>query len=319
MVKDINFYRAIHNATGCNTRKQMEIETIRKRLARDFENPLDIYKFTYFFDNNKIELEIVKETKSDINGYQREFKSLISSPVYHGDTFYEEESGLYWICTEVMCKSRLYYSGKLTRCNSFLKWQDENGNIFEYPVFDINSTQYNSGISSNKTLTLASAQHLITIAADENTIALQHDKRFFNSRNTKNPSVFKLTQNDTTVLNYDKGLLKITVTEDQYNPDTDSIEEWLCDYQPPQQEITTNITYNGEPKIRIGRSKTFKSDSPTTFSLVVSDIAKDMVHLTQTDVYSCKVSVDNKPILVGASFKLITNNQEILIEIQGGV
>lgn len=276
MVKDINFYRAIHNATGCNTRKQMEIETIRKRLARDFENPLDIYEFTNFFDNNKIELEIVKETKSDINGYQREFKSLISSPVYHGDTFYEEESGLYWICTEVMCKSRLYYSGKLTRCNSFLKWQDENGNIFEYPVFDINSTQYNSGISSNKTLTLASAQHLITITADENTIALQHDKRFFNSRNTKNPSVFRLTQNDTTVLNYDKGLLKITVTEDQYNPDTDSIEEWLCDYVTVP--ASTAILYSGNSTIRLGSTKTLRieTDKPVVWS-IESDIGATII------------------------------------------
>ena len=304
MVKDINFYRAIHNATGCNTRKQMEIETIRKRLARDFENPLDIYEFTNFFDNNKIELEIVKETKSDIDGYQREFKSLISSPVYHGDTFYEDESGLYWICTEVMCKSRLYYSGKLTRCNSFLKWQDENGNIFEYPVFDINSTQYNSGISSNKTLTLASAQHLITITADENTISLQHDKRFFNSRNTKNPSVFRLTQNDTTVLNYDKGLLKITVTEDQYNPDTDSIEEWLCDYVTAP--ASTAILYSGNSTIRLGGTKTLRIETD-----------KSVVWSIESDIGATIISNGNSAKIKCPNGNYIGNTITVKAEVEG--
>ena len=39
----------------------------------------------------------------------------------------------------------------------FLKWQNENGEILEYPCNDINSTQYNSGESGDKTMTLGSA------------------------------------------------------------------------------------------------------------------------------------------------------------------
>ena len=195
---------------------------------------------------------------------------MITAPVQHGDTFYNEDEGLYWICTEVMCKSGLYYDGKLTRCNNILKWQDENKHIFEYPVFDINSTQYNSGEFGDKTMTLGSSQHLLTIVADENTIALNHGHRFFWDRNTVDPTVFKLTQNDTTAINYDRGILKLTVTEDQYNPKTDSIENWLCDYF---KVSTVTITYSGNPTIRVGGTKTLNVDTTETVTWSVeSDV-----------------------------------------------
>lgn len=270
MIKNIDYYRSIHNATGCKTRKEMEVGAIHKRLKRDFDKTLDVETYENFLTGETIDLNINKQTKSEVSGYQKEFTSLITAPVQHGDTFYNEDEGLYWICTEVMCKSGLYYDGKLTRCNNILKWQDENKNIFEYPVFEINSTQYNSGEFGDKTMTLGSSQHLITAIADENTIALNHGHRFFWDRNTVDPTVFKLTQNDTTAMNYDKGLVKITVTEDQYNPKTDSIENWLCDYF---KVSTVTITYSGNPTIRVGGTKTLNVDTTETVTWSVeSDV-----------------------------------------------
>ena len=270
MIKNIDYYRSIHNATGCKTRKEMEVGAIHKRLKRDFDKTLDVETYENFLTGETIDLNINKQTKSEVSGYQKEFTSLITAPVQHGDTFYNEDEGLYWICTEVMCKSGLYYDGKLTRCNNILKWQDENKHIFEYPVFDINSTQYNSGEFGDKTMTLGSSQHLLTVVADENTIALNHGHRFFWDRNTVDPTVFKLTQNDTTAMNYDKGLVKITVTEDQYNPKTDSIENWLCDYF---KVSTVTITYSGNPTIRVGGTKTLRVDTTETVTWSVeSDV-----------------------------------------------
>ena len=270
MIKNIDYYRSIHNATGCKTRKEMEVGVIHKRLKRDFDKTLDVETYENFLTGETIDLNINKQTKSEVSGYQKEFTSLITAPVQHGDTFYNEDEGLYWICTEVMCKSGLYYDGKLTRCNNILKWQDENKHIFEYPVFDINSTQYNSGEFGDKTMTLGSSQHLLTIVADENTIALNHGHRFFWDRNTVDPTVFKLTQNDTTAVNYDRGIVKLTVTEDQYNPKTDSIENWLCDYF---KVSTVTITYSGNPTIRVGGTKTLNVDTTETVTWSVeSDV-----------------------------------------------
>lgn len=297
MIKDIDYYRSIHNATGCKTRKEMEVNAIHKRLKRDFDKTLDVETYENFLTGEIIDLNINKQTKSEVSGYQKEFTSLITAPVQHGDTFYNEDENLYWICTEVMRKSGLYYDGKLTRCNNILRWQDENKNIFEYPVFDINSTQYNSGEFGDKTMTLGSSQHLLTIVADENTIALNHGHRFFWDRNTVDPTVFKLTQNDTTAMNYDKGLVKMTVTEDQYNPKTDSIENWLCDYF---KVSTITITYTGNPTIRVGGTKTLKVDTTET---VTWSVESDIGATITPDGNSVKVKCPNDSSFVD---KIIT-------------
>ena len=287
MIKNIDYYRSIHNATGCKTRKEMEVGAIHKRLKRDFDKTLDVETYENFLTGETIDLNINRQTKSEVSGYQKEFTSLITAPVQHGDTFYNEDEGLYWICTEVMCKSGLYYDGKLTRCNNILKWQDENKHIFEYPVFDINSTQYNSGEFGDKTMTLGSSQHLLTIVADENTIALNHGHRFFWDRNTVDPTVFKLTQNDTTAVNYDRGIVKLTVTEDQYNPKTDSIENWLCDYF---KVSTVTITYSGNPTIRVGGTKTLNVDTTETVTWSIeSDVGATII----PDGNSVKVKCPN--------------------------
>lgn len=265
----------------------MEVGAIHKRLKRDFDKTLDVETYENFLTGEIIDLNINRQTKSEVSGYQKEFTSLITAPVQHGDTFYNEDEGLYWICTEVMCKSGLYYDGKLTRCNNIIKWQDENKHIFEYPVFDINSTQYNSGEFGDKTMTLGSSQHLLTIVADENTIALNHGHRFFWDRNTVDPTVFKLTQNDTTAVNYDRGIVKLTVTEDQYNPKTDSIENWLCDYF---KVSTVTITYSGNPTIRVGGTKTLNVDTTETVTWSVeSDVGATIV----PDGNSVKVKCPN--------------------------
>ena len=317
MIKNIDYYRSIHNATGCKTRKEMEIGTIHKRLKRDFDKTLDVETYENFLTGETIDLNINRQTKSEVSGYQKEFTSLITAPVQHGDTFYNEDEGLYWICTEVMCKSGLYYDGKLTRCNNILKWQDENKHIFEYPVFDINSTQYNSGEFGDKTMTLGSSQHLLTIVADENTIALNHGHRFFWDRNTVDPTVFKLTQNDTTAVNYDRGIVKLTVTEDQYNPKTDSIENWLCDYF---KVSTVTITYSGNPTIRVGGTKTLNVDTVETVTWSVeSDVGATLTPNGNSVKVRCPndMSFVDKTITVKATVG--SDVGECILTITGGL
>ena len=55
MIKDTDYYRAIHNATGCKKRKDMEVNTIYKRLKRDFYKTLDVETFTNFITGESID------------------------------------------------------------------------------------------------------------------------------------------------------------------------------------------------------------------------------------------------------------------------
>lgn len=277
--------------------------------ADDFvEQPIKLYNRKY----------------SSANGYTVQFETLIGKTIPIGTVLYDTDEQIYYLCTESFNKDKILNNGKLTRCNNFLKWQDDSGKIFEYPVFDINSTQYNSGVQGDKVMTLGSTQHMLTITADENTIALDHDKRFFNDRNTISPTVFKLTQNDTTALNYDKGLLHITITEDEYDPKTDSIENWLCDYIKPNSPTPIEIIYTGKPVIRIGGSaKTFTANTVEDVAWAIDDNLNGTVSVVSNG-NTCKVKCAFNEDIVNQTFTLSCTDESgnigtVEITITGGV
>ena len=317
MIKDINYYRAIHNSKGCKTRAEMEKNQIRKRLDRNFENTLDIVEFENFLSGEIIRLEIKKETKNNSFGYQREFTSLITSPVEHGDAFYDESTKTYWLCSEAMCKSGLYYEGKLTRCNNILRWQDETGEIFNYPVYDY--TGFNKDETDFRIVNVGEGKHKLVTIADKNTIKLKHDKRFFWDRDTENPTVFKITQNDSTSGFYDKGLITLTIMEDQYNKDTDCIEQWLCDYKKVEKK-TLHIQFNGDGKIRIGRSRRVWIDTEEKIDWIIPDI--NGVSFEETG-NSLKIVLSMNDGLIGEKIHISAvvggNTTECEFEIIGGV
>ena len=268
-------------------------------------------------DLESVPIKTFNEKYSAANGINLQFDALIDSPIVVGDLLYDKKRNLYWICIESFDRDEILCAGKLVRCNYIMKWQDENKNIFEYPVFEINSTQYNSGEFGDKTMTLGSSQHLITAIADENTIALNHGHRFFWDRNTVDPTVFKLTQNDTTAMNYDKGLIKITVTEDQYNPKTDSIENWLCDYF---KVSTVTITYSGNPTIRVGGTKTLNVDTTETVTWSVeSDVGATIIPNGNSAKVKCPndMSFVDKTIIVKATVG--SDIGECVLTVTGGL
>ena len=269
-------------------------------------------------------IKLYNRKYSSANGYTVQFETLIGKTIPIGTVLYDTDEQIYYLCTESFNKDKILNNGKLTRCNNFLKWQDDGGKIFEYPVFDINSTQYNSGVQGDKVMTLGSTQHMLTITADENTIALDHDKRFFNDRNTKSPTVFKLTQNDTTALNYDKGLLHITITEDEYDPKTDSIENWLCDYIKPNSLTPIEIIYTGKPVIRIGGSaKTFTANTAEDVAWAIDDNFNGTVSVVSNG-NTCKVKCAFNEDIVNQTFTLSCTDESgnigtVEITITGGV
>ncbi len=269
-------------------------------------------------------IKLYNRKYSSANGYTVQFETLIDKTIPIGTVLYDTDEQIYYLCTESFNKDKILNNGKLTRCNSFLKWQDNSGKIFEYPVFDINSTQYNSGVQGDKVMILGSTQHMLTVTADENTIALEHDKRFFSDRNIKSPTVFKLTQNDTTALNYDKGLLHLTITEDEYNPDTDSIENWLCDYFKPNSPTPIEITYTSNPIIRVGGSaKTFTANTTEIVTWSVDNDFEGNI-LLDPNSNTCKVKCAFNEDIVNQTFTLSCTDESgnvgmVEITITGGV
>ena len=187
-----------------------------------------------------VSIRLYGRSFSAANGVTVKFQTLYENPVVVGDVIYDTNEDEYLICTEAFNVDNIHYKGKFTLCNWMLKWQKKDGTILEYPCYDMNSTQYNSGEQYNRNFTIESSQHMLTLPCDENTVELCTPQRFYLDKATTNPNTYIVTQNDTTSHNYGKkGLVKVTVYAHPSNPETDRPDLGICDYVDVSNQNTT--------------------------------------------------------------------------------
>lgn len=225
-----------------NTRKLLE-----ETFADDPSFMSDVYLWRLglkeYRNESPIGIRLYNREFSAANGVRVKFQSLHDTPIVVGDVIYDAKEDEYLICTESFNIDDIHYKGKFTLCNWILKWQKKDGTILEYPCYDANSTQYNSGEQSNRNFVVGSSQHMLTLPSDENTVALNTPQRFYLDKNMDNPTTFIVTQNDTTSHNYGKkGLVKVTVFESQNNPDTDRPDLGICDYIEADATNTDSVS-----------------------------------------------------------------------------
>ena len=170
---------------------------------------------------------------------------------------YLEYEGMVWLCMNSYSFHKLYCRATFMSCDWKIYWINENGKLKSQYVIDQNSTQYNSGETGNSTMTLGSAQHMLKMQCNDDTIILDSPMRFAIDKNIKKPTCYKVTQNDNSAYNYGKGLCCVTVTETPLNTESDKLitlddgtHVWICDYvevtllppipQPPNE--TTDLS-----------------------------------------------------------------------------
>ena len=188
---------------------------------------------------------------------------------------YLEYDGMVWLCLNSYSFHKLYCRATFMSCDWKIYWINANGELKSQYVIDQNSTQYNSGESGNSTMTLGSAQHMLKMQCNDDTILLDSPQKFAIDKNIKKPTCYKVTQNDNTSYNYGKGLCCITVSETQLNQETDKLitledgtQVWVCDYietstptppQPstPDETAVLNATISGTTNLRIGVTRTY--------------------------------------------------------------
>lgn len=210
-------------------------ELLNETFADDPSFAFNIYFWRLglkeYIHEKPIEIRLYDRKFSAANGVTIKFQTPYNTPVIVGDIIYDADKDEYLICTEAFDIDGIHHEGKFTLCNWILKWQKKDGTILEYPCYDMNSTQYNSGEQSNRNFVIGSSQHMLTLPCDENTVELSTPQRFYLDKAINNPTTFIVTQNDTTSHNYGKkGLVKVTVYEHPNNPETDRPDLGICDY-----------------------------------------------------------------------------------------
>lgn len=307
-----------------------QIKDAQDILAYGFKDDVSYSKHIYFWiggaepqKGEHLDMKLYDRKYSSANGRTQKFLTKHTDKVDIGDYIYDEREGTYWLCTESYNINDVHYEGKLTECNWYLRWQRADGVIVEYPAQDLNSTQYNSGESGNATITLGSAQHMETVQANEDTLALASPQRFYVSRNHTIP--FVVTQNDSTALNYGtKGICRITVTQDVIR-DVDRPDLGICDYReidntdtpsedptPPENpdEMTDlRVVISGNKNLKVGFSRTYtvkftdENGNEIDESDWTWDVGADHIDVVEQNGNEIELLIENDDY-IGSSFIL---------------
>ena len=255
---------------------------------------------------------------------------------------YLEYDGMIWLCLNSYSFHKLYCRATFMSCDWQIYWIDDKGEIKNQYVIDQNSTQYNSGEFGNSTMTLGTSQHMLKMQCNEETVMFDSPQRFAIDRNIKKPTCYKVTQNDTSSYNYGKGLCCVTVSETQFNPDTDKYitlpnnqKVWICDYTSPSTPLPSppldetpdiKISITGNPIVRIGFKRTYTAVISTNNGYEIDwddtsyewNIESSFLINKNIDGNKIEVLV-NDETLIEESFLLQVidrNNQSILSELR---
>lgn len=284
MAIDLNYFRAIQGSLGCPNPTEVRRREAIARVRTDFFRSLDVDKYLVFrkkLTDTSLMLNIYDRKYSHYNGVEQKFTTMLDADIEAGDLVYCENQDEYWITMTSAPIDYIYRQGLMFLCDTTIKWQDEQGNIWEYPVSDNNATQYNSGIFQGKMIDYVTSQHKLITTADENICKLKVDQRFFLGKGLAVPEVFRLTQVDTSSLGYGRGIATLTLLRATYNPETDDVETGICrfkedvDNTPTEHGGELTISLNGSPQLMVGSSKAVSADVDfCTWGVLESDIAE---------------------------------------------
>lgn len=274
------------------------------------------------FDGENFEIEvdgegIVQSETPDAytQGYKRQLLTRIADKV--ADYKYIKYDGVIWLIITEPADNCIYDKCVLHQCNYIFKWQNANKDIIYCPASIENASQYNTGEEGNKILMLGYNQLMAYVSLDDDTVVIDRNLRLFVDYDKVSPIPYKVTRPDTVAFSYGKNrVMCLVLTEDQYNPKTDSIENWLCDYF---KVSTVTITYSGNPTIRVGGTKTLKVDTTET---VAWSVESDIGATIMPDGNSVKVKCTNDINYVGKTItiKATVGNSvgECLLTVIGG-
>ena len=139
----------------------------------------------------------------------------------------------YWMINSLPDNNKMYEKAIAWQCRYSIKLISPiTGEVVEYPVYDINSTQYGSGETPKRYMSVGTSQHLVYIPYNEETIKLDSGFRFLIDKNRDKPTAYRLAQVDTSGYSCGEndGLIQWTIVESQFDEKTDNKDLMVADY-----------------------------------------------------------------------------------------
>lgn len=159
-------------------------------------------------------------------------KYIISVPgedLPHGSVVEWENS--FWLITEVNAHNEVYNKGKITRCNYYLKWIDDNGDIIGRWCIVEDGTKYLIGEKSADIMSIGDARIAVTIGKDSDTNKLNRGRRFLiDDMDSTNVLAYQITKPNKLYNVYNgKGVFRFILNEVNLTDD-DNVELRIADY-----------------------------------------------------------------------------------------
>lgn len=231
-----NFLRRMN--AGGNTVRNEQIENALHLVRHTFaDDPSYIPDGVQVWNSERIlHPRIYQETYRSTSPEQARIQTLIHEPIYKGDVIPWPKHG-YWMCLEANNLHDIQYEGTMRFCNYRIKFYSPlTGEIVEYPVSILNSTQYGSGETERYDdefrMTIGTTQMLMYITYDKHTVLIDNGFRLLVDRNQVHPTAYVIKQADTVSYSdaAEHGFISFTLYEDQFNPKVDNAELMIADY-----------------------------------------------------------------------------------------
>ena len=262
-----DLYHDALTVKGETRRDRAIFETQRSIMKRTPRSPA--YK-DVLIDGEPQNVVITSSTEK----YHKKINALPGERIYAGSIV--EWNNSHFIITDTDVEDEVYQSGEMYRCNVYLKWQNETGEIVGRYGYSEDISQFASGIIDAKVMMGIETTYVIKFPCDSETIKLKRDKRFLLDIVTDEPNAYILTKRNVISGNWTAGeigdeefdgkdkVLALTLSQTQLS-DKDNCELMIADYVDPSeigdQSVTEgqcSIVYSGEPQVKVGGSyKTF--------------------------------------------------------------
>lgn len=275
------------------TRRERQLSWLRHDIASEVSDLLSYHSVQ--LNGKKVDMVIESTENATIK------KFVIPTEVEVGYGDYVIWNKQYWIVTERDYDDEIYIKGKITQCNYYLQWQNEDGDIIGRWCYIGQVTRYNNGVFYGKVIDNIESTLSITITNDSETAKLKREKRFLADMETSEPYAYKITQRDVLTNYYGtSGLIVWAVSQDVFNPETDNRELMIADYKEPEA-----CGIEGADTIRIGHSAVYTSNPDADWALIGSEFA-----ILEVSGDAAVIKVPKDRTLVGQEI-VLTDGQEV--------
>lgn len=209
---------------------------IRSRMRRNIASSLS-YQHVQC-DGQELEVAIV-DTSDDLS--TKKIFSMPGETLPHGSVLLWEDS--YWLVTELNASHELCAEGRMRRCNYYLKWVNDNGDIVGRWSVVEDGTKYLIGEKREEMMAIGDARMAVTVGKDAETSKISRGKRFLiDDMDSNAVMAYEVTKANKMYNVFNgKGVFRFIVGESLLT-DNDNPEKRIADYYSWHPKVTDPIS-----------------------------------------------------------------------------